>query len=246
MASPWYFDKTIARHAVEYFPRFLRLPSAEWFGRPFHLNRKQAHHIGQIFGWRRRDGTRRYRRVRWWEPKRNGKSVLFAGVGHMLTHADNEPRAEVYSIARNEAQAAIVYEHAKVMVGMDIARDGTRGPLAKIYEFSGKYALSDAESLSSFQPLAGDPEGKHGFSPHGILGDEVWEWKNGLLHRHLQKSSGSRRQPLDCTFSSAGIVKTYGHELALDSLAVLEEPAPGPACYVGWNGPHPDDADKAD
>jgi phage terminase large subunit-like protein len=76
MSSPYYFDADIARHAV------LRLPSAEWYGRPFRLNAHQAHHIGQIFGWRRRDGTRRYRRVRWWENKRNGKSVLFAGVGH--------------------------------------------------------------------------------------------------------------------------------------------------------------------
>jgi hypothetical protein len=39
--------------------------------------------------------------VRWWEPKRNGKSVLFAGVGHALTIGDGEKSAEVYSIARN-------------------------------------------------------------------------------------------------------------------------------------------------
>lgn len=242
MASPYYFDKTIARHAVEFFPRWLRLPSAEWYGRPFRLNKHQAFHIGQIWGWRRRnDGKRRYKRVRWWENKRNGKSVLFAGVGHALTFADAEPRAEVYSIARNEAQASIVYDHAKVMVSLDIARDGTRGPLAQIYEFTGKDALFDAESLSSFQPLSGDPEGKHGLSPHGILGDEVWEWKNGLLHRHLQKSTGSRSQPLDCTFSSAGIVKTYAHEVFEDSRAILADPSLDPECYVVITGADPDD-----
>src|SRR5689334_1242860 len=136
--SPWYFDKTVARNAVEFFPRFLRLPSAEWYGKPFHLNKHQAHHIGQIFGWRRRsDGTRRYRKVRWWENKRNGKSVLFAGVAHLLTIGDDEPRAEVYSIARDEAQAAIVFDHARVMVGLDVARDGTLGPLATEYQGSG-------------------------------------------------------------------------------------------------------------
>lgn len=241
MASPYYFDKTIARQAVEFFPRFLRLPSAEWYGKPYHLNAHQAHHIGQIFGWRRRDGTRRYRRVRWWENKRNGKSVLFAGVGHILAIGDDEPRAEVYSIARNEAQASIVFDHAKVMVGLDIARDGTLGPLAHEYQGSGKDALFCPFTLSSFQPLAGDPEGKHGLSPHGILGDEVWEWKNGLLHRHLQKSAGSRRQPLDCTFSSAGVVKTYAHETFEDSRAILADPSLDPECYVVITGADPDD-----
>src|SRR4051812_30203185 len=118
MASPYYFDKTIARHAVEFFPRFLRLPSAEWYGRPFHLNKHQAFHVGQFWGWRRaRDGLRKYRRLRWWENKRNGKSVLFAGIGHLLTIGEDEPRAEVYTIARNLAQASIIYDHARVMVG---------------------------------------------------------------------------------------------------------------------------------
>jgi phage terminase large subunit-like protein len=241
MASPYYFDKTIARHAVEFFPRFLRLPSAEWYGQPFRLREDQAHHVGQIFGWRRRNGARRYRRVRWWENKGGGKSVLAAGIGHALTVGDDEPRAEVYCIARNLAQASIVYDHARVMVGLDIAADGAHGPLASLYQGSGKDALFCSHSLSSFQPLAGDPEGKHGFSPHGIIGDEVWEWRNGLLHRHLQKSTRSRRQPLDATFSAAGRVKTYAHDVFEDSRAILADPSLDPECYVVINGADPDD-----
>jgi hypothetical protein len=86
-----------------------------------------------------------------------------------------------------------VPNHAKVMVGLDIdARTGHRGPLARMYEIN-KEAMFSPHLLSKFMPLAGDPEGKHGLSPHGILGDEVWEWKNGLLHRHLQKAHGLAR-----------------------------------------------------
>lgn len=242
MASPYFFDKTQARNAVEFFPRYLRLPSAEWYGRPFVLNKHQAFHIAQIWGWRHRaTGRRKYRRVRWWEQKRNGKSSLFAGVGHMLTIGDDEPRAEVYCIARNLAQASIVYDHARVMVGLDIAGDGVLGPLASEYVGTGKHSLFSPFSLSSFQPLAGDAEGKHGFSPHGILGDEVWEWRNGLLHRHLQKSMGSRSQPLDCLFSSAGVVKTYAHEEFENSRAILADPTLDPECYVVCTGADPDD-----
>jgi hypothetical protein len=72
------------------------------------------------------------------------------------------------------------------MVGLDI-EDGTHGPLANEYEGQQGRAVLSAFALD-VPAAGGDPEGKHGLSPHGILGDEVWEWKNGLLHRHLQKS----------------------------------------------------------
>lgn len=237
--SPYYFDRDVARHAVEFFPRFLRLPSAEWYGRPFHLNKHQRKHIANIFGWRRRDGTRRYRKVRWWEPKRNGKSVLFAGVGHVLTVGDGENLAEIYAIARNLAQASIVPGHAKVMVGLDIdQRTGARGPLASLYEVN-KEALFCPHLLAKFMPLAGDPEGKHGLSPHGIIGDEVWGWRNGKLLEHLEKSQGSRAQPLSATCSSSGVINTYGHQVFKESLAIEAQPDLDPECYVVRYGPDP-------
>jgi phage terminase large subunit-like protein len=241
MASPYYFDKTLARHAVEFFPRFLRLVDNEWAGRRFELNKEQAYHVGQIFGWRRRDGTRRYRRVRWWEPKRNGKTELFAGIGHILTVGDAEPTAEVFSYATDKAQAQICWDKARRMVTAEIdPTTGKRGPLAKLYELSGT-SLFCPHLLSSFKFLSGDPEGKHGRSVHGALGDEAWEWRNGLLHRHLQKSMGSRRQPLDATFSSAGVIRTYGHELFEESAAIRDDPSRDPECYVVIYGGSRDD-----
>jgi phage terminase large subunit-like protein len=71
-----FFDKAKGDAAVEFFPRFLRLVDGEWAGKPFHLEDWQAHHVvRQIFGWRRRkNGLRRYRFVRGWVPRKNGKT----------------------------------------------------------------------------------------------------------------------------------------------------------------------------
>jgi phage terminase large subunit-like protein len=231
MPSQFWFDDALARAAVDFFARNLRLVDNEWAGKTFHLNPHQAHHIGQIFGWRRRDGTRRYRRVRWWEPKGGGKTELFAGVGHLLTVGDGEPTAEVFSYARAEEQAQICWNKAKKMVNADIAPSGARGPLAQLYETSAK-SLFCPHLLSSFKFLSGSPEGKHGKSVHGALGDEAWEWEDGLLHRHLIKNMRSRRQPLDCVFTAAGVVNTYAYELWEESMAVLADPDRDPEMYV--------------
>src|SRR6185436_11402866 len=74
--SKYIFDKRLAEAAVEFFPKFLCLVEGEWAGKPFVLQDWQAHHVRQIFGWRRRkDGRRRYRFVRGWVPRKNGKGL---------------------------------------------------------------------------------------------------------------------------------------------------------------------------
>lgn len=234
MASPYYFDQALADAAVDFFPRFLRLTLGEWQASPFHLRPWQAHHTRQIFGWRRRsDGMRRYRRVRGFVPKKNGKTEWFAGIGHLLMVADNEPGAEVFSYATDKAQASIIFQRAMNMVVLDVASNGVRGPLASLYENpKSKSSLFCPHLMAAFKPMSGDPTGKHGPAAHGALGDEAHEWRDGTLHSFLTGGMANRRQPLDAIFTTAGRVKTYAHDLYLDAKAILEDPALDPECYV--------------
>ena len=113
----YYYDAGLAESAVQFFPRYLCLTEGEWAGRPFHLSKHQADHVRQIFGWRRKsDGLRRYRRVRWWEPRKNGKTELAAGIGHMLLMGDGEPGAQIFSCATDKSQAKISFERASKTV----------------------------------------------------------------------------------------------------------------------------------
>lgn len=230
--SPFYFDKRLADAAVEFFPRHLKLVEAEWANKTFHLADWEAHHTRQIFGWRRRsDGTRRYRRVRGWVPKKNGKSEWMAGVAHILCVGDGEPGAFVPVYATDRKQAEIIFDKAARMVALDSDEHGQPGELAKLYEVT-KTGLFCPNLMSSIVPQSGDPTGKHGPAPHGAIGDEVHEWSNGKLHRFFIEGMASRRQPLDITISTAGEIKTYAHELYEESRAILEDPSLDPECYV--------------
>lgn len=216
--SRFYFDKAKADAAVEFFPRFLCFVEGEWAGKPFHLSDWQAHHTRQIFGWRqRKDGYRRYRFVRGWLPRKNGKSTWFAGLGHLMTVGDGEAGAQVYSHALDKNQASILFDMAARMASLSPA-------LTDLYEAT-KTGLFCPAMMAGFRALSGEAYGKHGLSPHCSIGDEAHAWKDGKLHTFLIQGMGSRRQPLDMTISTAGEIKTYGHELYETSKRIFDDPS---------------------
>jgi phage terminase large subunit-like protein len=111
------YDEEAAERAVSFFPRFLVHVKGEWAGRPFELSPWQADRVVRpLFGWKKKDGTRRYRTVYVEVPRKNGKSSLAAGIALILLYTDREPGAEVYSAAADRDQAAIVFDAAKQMV----------------------------------------------------------------------------------------------------------------------------------
>lgn len=111
------FDSVLAKKAVDWFPRYLRLTKGKWNGQPFELlpwQRKDV--IEPLFGTIKEDGTRQYKTVYVEVPKKNGKSPLAAGIGLYLLFAEKEPGAEIYTAACDKAQASIVFDQAAEMV----------------------------------------------------------------------------------------------------------------------------------
>lgn len=202
----YWFDEKTAQRAVDFFPRFLRLTSGEWANRPFHLEPWQADDIVRpLFGWKRADGTRRYRRCYVWVPRKNGKTELAAGIALLLMLGDGEEGGEVYSIASDAGQAAIVFNKATAMVGKSPALQSELLPL--------KSAIYCSALNGTFKPLSGTGKGKHGMAAHGLIGDEIHEWPSGELYQFMHDSEGNRRQPLEFMISTAGKKGTYGEEV---------------------------------
>jgi phage terminase large subunit-like protein len=116
MSDLW-FDERAAQVAVNFFERALMHVKGEWAGRPFILEKWQREDvIRPLFGWKRKDGTRRYRTAYIEIPRKNGKSSLSAGIALYLLFADGEYGAEIYSAAADKDQASIVFDLAKQMV----------------------------------------------------------------------------------------------------------------------------------
>src|SRR5260221_545185 len=69
-----------ALFAIRYFG-FLCHSKGEWGGQRVELAPWQEFVVGSVFGWKRIDGTRRFRVVYEEVPRKNGKSTKLAGVG---------------------------------------------------------------------------------------------------------------------------------------------------------------------
>ncbi|WP_181008540.1 terminase large subunit [Sphingomonas montanisoli] len=210
----YWYDEAAAEAAVAFFPDYCRLTDAEWAGRPFVLATWQAEDIIRpAFGWKRKDGTRRYRRVVVWVPRKNGKTELAAGVSLLGLIGDGEMGGQGYSIATDKNQASIVFDKATTMVGLS-------EPL-KDHLTCFKPSIYCPQLNASFKPLSGRPKGKHGLSPSIVVGDEVHEWENDDLYTFVHQGTGARRQPLEFLISTAGKKSGYGWELWNECQAIL-------------------------
>ena len=193
------WDLTAAMRAIEFFPDVLRLNGGQFEGKPFNLHPSQVFRVGSIFGWKRADGTRRYRRFYDEEAKGNGKSPLLAGIGLYCMLADKEPRAEVYAAAAKKDQAMVLFRDAVAMV--DQSPD-----LSVRIKKSGSnpvWNLADFTTGSWMRPLASD-DSQSGPRPSAALCDEIHEHRDGTVIEMLERGFKSRRQPLLAMATNSG------------------------------------------
>jgi phage terminase large subunit-like protein len=194
--TEYWFDQSAAGLAVRFFERLLRHTKGEWAGEGFQLQAWQKKIVREVFGWKREDGTRKFRRVYIEIPRKNGKSTLSAGLALYLLFADNEPGAEVYSAAADREQAAIVFDQAKQMV--------QGSPALSRYAKVFRRAVVVDESMSSYKVLSSDAPTKHGLNAHGVIFDELHAQPNRELWDVMTTSMGARRQPLLVAITTAG------------------------------------------
>ncbi|WP_341989769.1 terminase TerL endonuclease subunit [Azorhizobium sp. AG788] len=201
------------------------LTTGEWAGRPFVLEGWQERDIIRpLFGWKRADGTRRYRRCYVWVPRKNGKTEMAAGIAILLLVGDAEEGGEVYSIATDKNQARIVFDKASIMV----SRSNTLPQWLECFEPS----IFCPTLNASFKPMSGRSKGKHGYNVSGLVGDEIHEWSSGELYGFLHDSETARRQPLEFLISTAGTKGGYGEEIWNECLKIRDGTLPDPETLV--------------
>ena len=210
------WDADAAARALGFFPDILRLSEGQFDGLPFTLHPSQAFIVGSLFGWKRADGTRRFRRAYIEQGKGNGKSPLAGGIGLYGMMADSEPGAQVYAAAAKMDQARILFQDAVNMVRQSPALDARITPSGVNPVFN----LADRGTGSFFRPLGRDT-GKtgSGLRPHFVLVDELHEHPDRGTLELLERGFKFRRQPLVLMITNSGSDRTSvcweEHDLAV-------------------------------
>jgi phage terminase large subunit-like protein len=183
------FDAKVANAVVGFFEDKLTHIEGHLAGKPLSLEPWQKAVVGCAFGWKRPNGTRRYREVFQYVPRKNGKSTMLGGLINLVAFCDNEPGAQIYSAAADREQAALVYRQAKGMIlNREELEVGT-----KIYA---TYKSIEYPNAVVYKALSADADTKHGFNTHFVVVDELHAQPNRELVDVLVTSTGSRRQPM--------------------------------------------------
>ena len=193
----YWYDESAAQRVVDFFERYLRHIKGRWAGCGFELMPWQRDDIIKpLFGWKRPDGTRKYRIAYIEIPRKSGKSTMAAGLALYLLLADGEQGGEVYSAAVDRAQAGIVFEAAKQMLQAS-------PPLREKAQVF-KRSITVLGTASKYEELSADAPNKHGLSASGIVFDELHAQPNRELWDVLTTSTGAREQPLVIAITTAG------------------------------------------
>jgi len=192
----FWFDDVAGDRAVRFFETQIRLVEGQATGVPFLLQPWQAKIVRDVFGWKRGDGTRRYRSVYLEIPRKNGKSTLAAALSLYLLLCDGEQRPQVYSAAGDRGQARIVFDAARAMAK---ANDRIMGEVRLLHN-----RVLAQKTGGWDEALSAEAFTKHGLSASGIIFDELHVQKSRELWDVLTTSVGARRQPLVIAITTAG------------------------------------------
>lgn len=191
-----------AERVIRFFETRLRLNGGQFEGKPFLLHPSQAFKLSCLFGWLRKDGTRRFRRAYIEEGKGNGKSPFAGGVGLYGMMADDEPGAEIYAVAAHRDQAKILFNDAVTMVDQspDLASRITQsGGPGRVYN------MAWLAKGSFFRPLSRSAgKSGSGLRPHMGLADELHEHPNRDAVEMIERGFKFRRQPLLLMITNSG------------------------------------------
>jgi phage terminase large subunit-like protein len=199
--SPYFYSPKRANHVIEFFENYCHHSKGAVGGQKVILELWEKALLAAIFGFIDIEGNRKYREAMLIVGKKNGKSLLGSGVGLYLQVGDGEAGPEVYAVATKKDQAKIIWTEAKRMVRKSPALLKRIKPLT--HELS-----SEDFNDGVFKPLASDSDTLDGLNVHGVLMDEIHQWKNGkALFDIMADGTTAREQPLVFITSTAGTIR---------------------------------------
>ncbi len=195
-----WFDHAAGQQIID-FTQQLRHWKGKKAGTPILLEPNQVFYLYSLFGWKRDNGTRRFRKSYKEIARKNGKTTECAAKGMFTAYLDNEPGAQVYFVATKEDQARIGFKDVQEIIKK------TPG-LSSIFQSFVKSVVCEDES-SFLKPLGSDSDTQDGFDPHHAIIDEYHAHPTDGMLNVMESGMGAREQPLIDIITTAGFNKHY-------------------------------------
>lgn len=198
--QPYIFDVKRATKPIRFIERYCKHSKGEWAGQPVKLELFQKAYISALFGFiDANTGYRKYTESFFMVARKNGKSTMLAGIALYLLVADQEPGAELYTVATKKDQAKIIFDEVQNMV--------QQSPELNAILRKRKSDLYFAAGMAKMQALGRNSDTMDGLNAHGVIMDELHGVKDRNLYEVMKQSQSARRQPLLIMITTAGTVR---------------------------------------
>jgi len=193
-----WFDEEAGELVIQFIETFCVQSKGKWGKKPLTLLDWQKDFLMRLFGWKRADGTRRFRRFYLEVAKKNGKSTLISALLLVFVLLDGEASPEVYCNAVDRQQASILFNEAVEMIKASPALSSR----FKIVE--SKKRIVHPESNGVIVANSADVASKDGVNASHVLFDELHRQKDRGLWEVMEYAGASREQPLMGSITTAG------------------------------------------
>lgn len=195
LAEGCYFDPAAAARAVKFIETYT-VPTT--VGKPITLLPWQRQYIERLYGWRRANGHRRHRKAIVSTAKKNGKTVLQAGVLLYELLGGVSPSPFAVSASTTKSNAGQIWKE----LDYSIRQSPKLVKLVKSLEsYKEIRCRSKAAKYKAFSADAGSAEGEN---ISALVVDELHAHQSDRLYRSLEYSTISRPDGVNLIISTAG------------------------------------------
>lgn len=235
--GPYTYHEDVAESAVQWFPKFLKLPEGPLARHPFVLPEWQADHIRALEGWRRSNGRRRYTRSLLGVGRGNAKSSFVAGRATKALIGDGVPVPKPILAGTDRENAGIIFGYAASMVRSD------KRLLKKLRVLdSTKRILRKPFDGGLLRVISSDAQHAHGIHPTFLAIDDLQAQLNRDFIGVLFTSQGTVENPLTMMCMTAEKdEESPGREEWDHAIQVLHDPALDEELLVDLHYLEPDD-----
>ncbi len=224
----YWFDEKEAKDRIYFIEHFIKHVKGKLAGQYLRLGRWQRSIVANLFGWKNKDGFRRFRNIWIYVPRKNGKTTLVAAIILCVFFMDKENGMECYSLAGGQDQAHYVFDVVKSM----ILQESSLESKVSIYRTG---IVRKGVFADSYRDVSAKAQTKHGFNTHLGAIDEVHVVSAELVDV-ITTSVGSRDEPILLYTTTADYAREsicnekYDHACKVRD-GVIEDPQTLPAIF---------------
>lgn len=195
IAAGYYWDQAAADRIIRFAETYLIPKFTEGEFRLFDWQRR---FLMSVYGWRRPDGSRRFRKVLLHVPKKNGKTLLVSIIAAFELFAAEVPNPLVCSASTTKDNAEQVLEH----LVNSIKKNKKLKAAAKVIAYRKRVTVPHRSA--EFRALSADAPNAEGLNCSAVIVDEAHGHRSPKLFRTLEYAMIGRADGFMVIISTAG------------------------------------------